>query len=89
VTANKNRLKQTKEAKLNRNEVWLLRLILNRPIGWAQVYCKAVDTLMEKGFIEWDHEDERGMYYNSIRITETGKTALGEIDDAKTKSKCS
>jgi hypothetical protein len=44
---------------------------------------------MEKGFIEWDHEDERGMYYNSIRITEAGKTALGEIDDAKTKSKCS
>ncbi len=77
MTANKNR-KFPKKALLSKDEIWLLRLIEHRPVGWAQVYCKAVDTLMNKEFIEWDHKDDRGMYYNSIRITEAGRIAFNE-----------
>jgi|KBSMisStaDraftv2_1062788.scaffolds.fasta_scaffold48900_2 hypothetical protein len=62
-----------KEPNLTVEEKFVLLMALDRPVPWAQIYCKAVDTLFEKSMLWWHHKDERGPYYSTIIVTKKGK----------------
>ena len=65
--------KQPQNAKpLSKDEVFVLAMVLDRPMSWATLYCKAVDTLLKKRLIDWHHKDERGLFYSTIIATEEG-----------------
>jgi hypothetical protein len=76
--------KQPQNAKpLSKDEVFVLAMTRDRPVSWAQIYCKAVDTLLKKGFIAWRNKDERGAFYSTIIATYQGIEAY----EIATKSK--
>jgi hypothetical protein len=64
---------------LNIDERFVLRMTLDRPVSWAQIYNRSVDKLLKYGLITWKHNDERGPFYSTIIATDEGKKAYSSL----------
>lgn len=66
---------QTANIELSHNEKTWLKILSTGPALWGSIYCKEIDKLMKRKYIEWDHIDARGQYFNRIKLSEAGMKA--------------